>query len=75
MGEPDKYFTIPDIQEHLKIGRKAIKIRLEILWNMEQVRKYTEIENVGGTLTFNNDGEEYYRGGRNEEVSHYAYKK
>ena len=74
MGEPDKYFTIPDIQEHLKIGRKAIKIRLEILWNMEQVRKYTEIENVGGILAFNNDGEEYYRGGRNEEVSHYAYK-
>lgn len=68
---PDKEYTIPELQSILKIGRSTLKTELEILWNLGIITKETRNENVGGYVYTDEYGHEQFRGGRWQEISYY----
>lgn len=71
----EKWLKIPEIQQGTRLGRKAIKAQLEMLWNMGLVEKEVREERIGGFVTYDYDLKaEVEKGGRIEEIAYYCLK-
>jgi hypothetical protein len=69
LKEKNRPLKVPDIQRELKIGRVAIKMQCEILWNLGLVSRDGIVERIGGTMA--RDGTIY--GGITQENFYYEW--
>ena len=70
--DPEKEYSVPQLQQIMKMGRSKIKSECEILWNMNSLTKEIKEEQIGAYLTTDHDtGREILRGGRIQEVAYY----
>ena len=67
----DIWFKLPQVQEGLRMGHKAVKSQCECLWNLKILERKTEEERIGGFLHVDQDGNESMRGGRVQDVHYY----
>jgi len=67
----DVWFKVPQVQEGLRMGYKAVKSQCECLWNLRVLQRKTEEERIGGFLHVDADGNESMRGGRVQDVYYY----
>ena len=70
--EEEDSFTVEDIRSELRVGRSAITNQLEHLWNMEILNMKTEIQNIGGWVTYDSMGNESTRGGKVSSIDLYS---
>ena len=70
----DNWFKIAEVQQMTKLGRKAVKAQLEMLWNLEIIDKEVRQDRIGGYITRDYDGHEIVKGGRIEDVAYYRYR-
>jgi len=69
--DTDKEYSIPQLQQIMKMGRSKIKTECEILWNLGSLTKEIKEEHVGAYITTDYEGHETLRGGRVQEVAYY----
>lgn len=69
---PDNEYSVPQLQQIMKMGRSKIKSECEILWNMGSLAKEIKEERVGGYVANDYEtGHEIIKGGHIQEVSYY----
>lgn len=64
------WLNVVDIQQRMRIGRKAIISQCDLLWNLGSLDRKVEDEQIGGFVMEIN-GIETKRGGRYEKVNYY----
>lgn len=74
-ANPEKEYSIPQLQQIMKMGRSKIKSECEILWNMELITKVIKEEHIGAYVTTDYNGHEVLKGGKIQEVAYYKLKK
>jgi len=67
----EQWFSIKDLIERTRLGRRTINQQCFIMWNMNILDREIREERVGGYLHVDFDGRESMRGGRVEEVPYY----
>jgi hypothetical protein len=68
-------FTIHDLMQMTKLGKKAVKSQCEILWNLGSLTKTVREEIVGAIVRTAHNGDEYTSGGHMENIEYYRMKK
>jgi len=71
-ADPDNEYSVPQLQQIMKMGRSKIKTECEILWNMGSLTKEIKEERIGGYVDHDyQTGAEVLKGGRVQEVAYY----